>query len=87
MCNFLIAWPLRAKGGVVWVDQFLFAKKDRDNIDDDELVALKELARAYEQLASNKLDELMGAKELLEICFLEHKEQSLSMEHLLVLTL
>lgn len=75
MCNFLIAWPLRAKGGVVWVDQFLFAKKDRDNIDDDDLVALKELARAYEQLArayeqlaSNKLDELMGAKELLEIC-------------------
>jgi len=46
----------------------LFAKKDRDNIDDDDLVALKELARAYEQLASNKLDELMGAKELLEIC-------------------
>lgn len=75
MCNFLIAWPLRAKGGVVWVDQFLFAKKDRDNIDDDELVALKELARAYEQLASNKLDELMGAKELLEICHGNYKVQ------------
>ncbi len=59
---------LLAKGGVVWVYQFLFAKKDADNIDDDELVALKKLAKAYEQLAPPRLDELMAAREFVEIC-------------------
>ena len=37
-----------AKGGRHWVFAYLFAKKDRANIDDDKLVDFKKLAQAYE---------------------------------------
>jgi hypothetical protein len=59
---------LLAKGGMVWVYQFLFAKKDADNIDDDDLVALKRLAKAYEKLSPNELGALIAAKDFVEIC-------------------
>jgi len=36
-----------AKGGRYWVYEYLFAKKDRGNIADDELVAFRTLAKAY----------------------------------------
>jgi len=39
-----------AKGRVYWVYEYLFAKKDRDNIDDKELAAFRKLAGAYEGL-------------------------------------
>ncbi len=40
-----------AKGGRHWVYQYLFAKKDRDNIDGDELQAFRSLAKAYAGLS------------------------------------
>ena len=36
-----------AKGGRYWMYEYLFAKKDRDNIEDDELTAFRSLAKAY----------------------------------------
>jgi hypothetical protein len=57
-----------AKGGRYWILQFLFAKKDRANIDDDELRFFRELARGYEKLTSSKLAVLLEDKDLTEIC-------------------
>jgi hypothetical protein len=59
---------LLAKGGTVWVYQFLFAKKDADNIGDDDLVALKRLAKLYQQLSPSELAALIATKEFVEIC-------------------
>ena len=39
---------IRAKGGRYWVFEYMFAKKDMDNIEDGELAKLKELAKVYE---------------------------------------
>lgn len=36
-----------AKGGRIWVYEYLFAKKDRDNIEDGELAAFRLLAKGY----------------------------------------
>ncbi len=39
-----------AKGGQYWVYQYVFAKQERDNIDDDELAAFRKLAKSYAAL-------------------------------------
>jgi hypothetical protein len=39
-----------AKGGRYWVFEYLFAKKDRDNIVADELAKFRKLADAYAKL-------------------------------------
>ncbi|WP_238254418.1 type II toxin-antitoxin system RelE/ParE family toxin [Methylorubrum podarium] len=57
-----------AKGGRHWVYEYLFAKKDRDNIDDDELRDFKLLAKAYASLNRAQIDRLVSDKDLLEIC-------------------
>jgi hypothetical protein len=57
-----------AKGGRYWICQFLFAKKDRSNIDDQELKVFRELARAYANLSASPLAQLIAAKDLIEIC-------------------
>jgi len=57
-----------AKGGRHWMFQYLFAKKDRDNIDADELDGFRKLAKAREKLTSQQLDKLVQAGELEEIC-------------------
>jgi hypothetical protein len=59
---------LLSKGTTRWVYAYLFAKKDRDNIDDDELAAFKKLAKAYGELTEQQLKKLIGDKDLLEIC-------------------
>lgn len=48
--------------------EYLFAKKDRDNIDDDELRDFKLLAKAYASLNRAQIDRLVSDKDLLEIC-------------------
>lgn len=57
-----------AKSGERWVFEYLFAKQDRANIEDDQLVRLRRLAKAYEDLTEKQFNELlkMGAWE--EIC-------------------
>ena len=57
-----------AKGAKYWIFEFLYAKKDRDNITADELLAFRLLAKSYAGLAEPKLNQLLAANDLLEIC-------------------
>ncbi|MEI8146941.1 MAG: type II toxin-antitoxin system RelE/ParE family toxin [Alphaproteobacteria bacterium] len=56
-----------AKGGRFWVFEYLYAKKDRANIDDDELDAFRKLARTYSVLTDQQLKALLDHKDLTEI--------------------
>ena len=57
-----------AKGGRHWVFEYLFAKKDRDNIKDDELADFRVLAAAYARLSSAQIEQLLTDHDLTEIC-------------------
>lgn len=61
------------KAGKWWIYQFLFAKKDRDNIDEDELYAFRKLSTAYAKLTTAALNQLIQDQELVEIC---HDDQT-----------
>jgi hypothetical protein len=56
------------KGGVHWVYEYLFAKKDRDNIDDKELMSFRKLAKIYEGLNDQQIDRLLKNGDFTEIC-------------------
>jgi hypothetical protein len=45
-----------ARGGQHWVYEYLFAKKDRANIEDSELANLRKIAKAYEALTEQQVD-------------------------------
>lgn len=57
-----------AKGRHYWVYEYLFAKKDRENIDDNELAAFRDLARGYAGLTDEQLFRLVQNRQLEEIC-------------------
>jgi hypothetical protein len=57
-----------AKGGRYWVFEYLFAKKDRASIDDDELAAFRLLAKSYEALTEPQVADLIRARQFVEIC-------------------
>ena len=57
-----------AKSGRIWVYQYLFAKQDRANIDEGELLQFRALAKAYATLTETQLNKLIADKEFLEIC-------------------
>ncbi len=57
-----------AKGGCYWVYEFLFAKKDLDNIDDDELQSFRTLAKAYADLTEKQVEQLLKDESFVEIC-------------------
>lgn len=57
-----------AKGKKYWIFQYLFAKKDRDNIDRAELAGFRKIAGEYEQLSSRQIDALLDDGTLTEIC-------------------
>ena len=57
-----------AKGGKLWVFAYIFAKKDRENIADDELVGFRKLAKVYEGLTDRKLAQVTQDEEFVEIC-------------------
>lgn len=57
-----------AKGGRYLVYTYLFAKKDRENIEDDELKAFRKLADLYKNKTDVEIDKELMSKELLEIC-------------------
>ena len=57
-----------AKGGRHWVFAYLFAKKDRANIDDDELADFKKLAQAYGRMTNTELRAALNQGDLLELC-------------------
>jgi hypothetical protein len=56
-----------AKGGRYWVYEYLFAKKDRDNIADDELAEFRKLAKVYEKLTEQQVDRLLQNNAWMEI--------------------
>ncbi|MGY4398625.1 hypothetical protein ACVWZA_003833 [Sphingomonas sp. UYAg733] len=57
-----------AKGGDYWIYAYLFAKKDRANIDDGELHAFRELADLYGQKTDADIATDLRAKVITEIC-------------------
>lgn len=57
-----------ARGRKYWVYAYLFAKKDRANIEDDELVAFRNLADLYGKKTSVEIAKELKAQELVEIC-------------------
>lgn len=57
-----------AKAGRHWVYEYLFAKKDRANIEDNELVAFRKLAKIYETLTDDQIAHLLADGDIMEIC-------------------
>lgn len=57
-----------AKGGKYWIYEYLFAKKDRANIDGDELLAFRLLAKSYAGLTETQVGQLLAAGDFVEIC-------------------
>ena len=57
-----------AKDGKYWIYAYLFAKKDRENIDDKELKAFRELADLYKVKTDKEIQKELDLKELVEIC-------------------
>jgi hypothetical protein len=51
-----------------WVFEYLFAKQDRANIDDDELAAFRNLAKAYMLLTGRQIGRLLQNQDWTEIC-------------------
>lgn len=62
-----------AKGGRCWIYVYLFAKKDRANIDDRELEDFRILARSYASLTDEQLATLLKDDDLVEICHGDEK--------------
>jgi len=56
-----------AKSRKNWVYTYLFAKKDRENIENDELAAFRDLADLYAKKTDAEIDKELKSKELLEI--------------------
>lgn len=56
------------KGRDYWVYEYLFAKKDRANIDDAELKGFRKLAKAYASLTAAQVEALLKDKDWIEIC-------------------
>lgn len=52
----------------IWVYEYLFAKNDRENIDDDELAGFRVLAKRRSSLNAGQLNALIDQQHLLEIC-------------------
>lgn len=57
-----------ARARTYWIYAYLFAKKDRKNIDPDELDAFRALADVYATKSEENFDKELAAKELVEIC-------------------
>jgi hypothetical protein len=57
-----------AKAGRWWVYEYLFAKKDRDNIESDELAQFRRLAKSYSALNEVQVQQLLDDQHFVEIC-------------------
>lgn len=57
-----------AKAGKHWIYAYLYAKKDRENISQQELAGFKKLAKDYASAGENKIAALLRDDELQEIC-------------------
>ena len=63
-----------AKGGKYWVFEYLFAKQDRSNIENDELLAFRLLANSYAGLTELQVKQLLVNEDFVEICHDDKKE-------------
>lgn len=57
-----------ARAGRYWIYEYLFAKQDLANIEDDDLARLRRLAKTYEKLSANDIEELIQTGKWTEIC-------------------
>jgi hypothetical protein len=57
-----------AKGGRYWVYEYLFAKKDQANLEVSDLAKLRKIAKAYEALTEQEVNELIHEGSWTEIC-------------------
>jgi hypothetical protein len=57
-----------AKSGSFWVFEYLFAKKDRANISEGELINYRVLSKSYAGLTKRQLNEMLEDRDFLEIC-------------------
>jgi len=60
-----------AKGGRYWIYEYLFAKQDRSNIEDDELEDFRTLAKSYGGLTEKQIAQLVTDQDLTEICHVD----------------
>ncbi|MFK4872174.1 type II toxin-antitoxin system RelE/ParE family toxin [Novosphingobium sp. ZW T3_23] len=67
-----------AKGRDYWVYEYLFAKKDRANIDEAELKGFRQLAKAYAGLTALQVEALLADKDWIEICPETGKQETAS---------
>ena len=59
---------LLTRAGRHWIFEYLFAKKDRDNIGTDELAAFRRLVRHYQTVTDAQFAQLLKDGDLTEIC-------------------
>lgn len=59
---------LLAKADRHWIFEYLYAKKDRSNIEADELAAFRLLSKSYAKLTALQLAQLVSGKHFVEIC-------------------
>jgi hypothetical protein len=57
-----------ARADAFWVYEYVFAKQDRANIDDDELIEFRKLAQAYGRLTAQQVEQLLQNQDWQEIC-------------------
>jgi len=57
-----------ARAGRYWVYEYLFAKQDRGNIEDDELADYRKLVKAYAGLTTHQVNQLIRENDWMEIC-------------------
>jgi len=57
-----------ARVGHYWVYEYLFAKQDRANIEDDELTDFRKLVKAYAALTTHQVNQLIRENDWMEIC-------------------
>jgi hypothetical protein len=59
---------LLTKAGNFWIYEYLFAKKDMENIDKAELQAFRMLAKSYASLTADQIAKLLSVNDWIEIC-------------------
>ncbi len=57
-----------SSAGHYWVFEYLFAKQERANIEDDELSAFRKLVKVYARLATHQVSQLIREDDWREIC-------------------
>ena len=58
-----------------WIYEYVFAKNDRNNIDDAELTGFRLLAKNYSALTADQLQALIANQQFQEICH-DHPSQT-----------